>query len=90
MSKKIEIWKQTEQRPLLVACTGFLDEKIELDAKKAGFDVAIQSPLTAIKIDSCIREVLKARMSNINYFSIDEKDEESFGSVESVDLINFG
>ena len=47
----------------MVACTGFLNEKIMYDTKLAGFDIAIQSPLSVEKIESCIKERLKARIN---------------------------
>ena len=41
ISQKVEIWKPIDERPLLVACTGFLNDEIERETLKAGFDVAI-------------------------------------------------
>ena len=53
--------EEIKEKPLMVACTGFLNSQIELEAEKAGFDVSIQAPLTVEKIDSCIRERLRIR-----------------------------
>lgn len=74
----------------MVACTGFLNDEIELLAKKAGFDVAIQAPLTPERIDSCIRKVLKAHQSKLNYYKINEEDEESYYSEVESEKIYLG
>lgn len=63
---KSDIWEEINERPLIIACTGCLNESIELEAKSCGFDLAIQSPLSPEKIESCIKERLKARITNQN------------------------
>ena len=41
MQQKRDIWDEINKRPLIITYTGFLDEKIESEAKSARFDLAI-------------------------------------------------
>ena len=61
--QKKDIWEEINERPFLVACTSFVNDQIEQEAKNAGFDLVIQSPLQPETINTCIKERLKARNS---------------------------
>lgn len=41
MQQKKDILEEIKEKPFMVACTGFLNSQIELEAEKAGFDVSI-------------------------------------------------
>lgn len=86
MQQRGDIWDEINQRPLLIACTGFLNDKIEEEAKLSGFDLAIQAPLSQEKINKYIRERLDAKSAKKallkNSFNIQKESKEE----EKIDL----
>jgi len=51
--------EEQDSKPLFVAFSAHIDSQIEFDARKAGFDMVIEAPLSIPKIEQSILPKLK-------------------------------
>ena len=54
-------------RPVIVACSSYIDDHVLLETKKAGFDFAISAPLTTTTIIEDIFPLIEKRELKINH-----------------------
>ena len=56
---------ERKQKPVMIACSGYVDEGIRSRTSESGFDLAIQCPLRSQKVEEIIMPLLSKRKENI-------------------------